>query len=134
MKKLSIYLLFTLFILTITGCDFLETILEDPTYIVTFMDGDTVLETKTIGDYQAVDYNEAFIPEKEGYAFDGWYMDRTYNNPYTPYFNYKKDLRLYAKWSILMFDVSVLNTTDGNTAIYSLAYGDRKSTRLNSSN
>ena len=127
MKKLSIYLLFTLFILTITGCDFLETILEDPTYIVTFMDGDTVLETKTIGDYQAVDYNEAFIPEKEGYVFDGWYMDRTYNNPYTPYFNYKKDLRLYAKWSILMFDVSVLNTTDGNTAIYSLAYGENLS-------
>src|SRR5690554_3739395 len=127
MKKLSIYLLFTLFILTMSGCDFFEIIIEDAMYTVTFIDDDTVLETRTISYYDAVDYNEAFIPEKEGYTFDGWYMDSNYNNPYTPYFNYEKDLSLYAKWSILMFDVSVLNTMDGNTSIYSLAYGENLS-------
>lgn len=48
--------------------------------------------------------NKLPTPEKEGYTFDGWYLEKEYNTkindvPY-PNFNNNKIVTLYAKWSL----------------------------------
>ena len=40
-----------------------------------------------------------FVPEKEGYAFGGWYTDSEFSNAITQIKDMAKDVTLYAKWT-----------------------------------
>ena len=60
------------------------------------------------------DYDNIYIPQKDGYTFDGWYFDTEYNNkvgvvntkdlPRTPIYDQNnchigyENITLYAKW------------------------------------
>ena len=42
---------------------------------------------------------EEVVPEKEGYHFDGWYIDREYANKFDFTLPVNKSITIYAKWS-----------------------------------
>lgn len=54
-------------------------------------------------------------PTKEGYIFDGWYLDKTYSTAWD--FNQTVDhpISLYAKWSIQMFTITYHTQNHGGT-------------------
>ena len=63
----------------------------------------TILDNATIDGEKEVIYTEEDVielktPTIEGFTFDGWYLDSTYNVEATTYLN--KDTTLYAKWNI----------------------------------
>ena len=72
-------------------------------YTVTFETGEgSDVESATVPEYGKVASPEA--PVRDGYAFDGWYKEATYNNQ----FNFSTeiitaDTTLYAKWSKLYY-------------------------------
>ena len=65
-------------------------------------------------DAQDSDYDDIYIPKKDGYTFDGWYYDEAFTNkleitntihlPRTPIYDENnchigyKNITLYAKW------------------------------------
>lgn len=58
-------------------------------------------------------------PVKQGYEFDGWYLDRDYNQPLVMPYTVTKSLTLFAKWNEIKngnlvdieFDTSLVKTT-----------------------
>ena len=64
--------------------------------------------------YTVDDYLQLKAPTKEGYSFDGWYLDEEFNTKVTSIANgaYYSDLTLYAKWSAKQFKVT-LNCNGG---------------------
>lgn len=75
------------------ACDF-----SSSDVMVTYQDGDEILKTDKITE------GLNFVPEKEGYKFEGWYLDKELTNkveglPST-------NCTLYAKWSVLVFKVT----------------------------
>ena len=70
---------------------------------VTFMDGDEVLKETNVAE-EALE----FVPEeKEGFVFDGWYLDEDLTEAITK--EPTKDVTLYAKWSVATFTVRFLD-------------------------
>lgn len=45
-------------------------------------------------------------PTREGYLFNGWYLDDTLNDPYNPKQTITSDMTLYAKWDIQSYTIS----------------------------
>jgi len=45
------------------------------------------------------DYNEHPTPQKDGYIFEGWYLDQDYETAYEHYMRFEEDQTLYAKWT-----------------------------------
>ena len=75
------------------NCSFIATYSRN-VYTVTFMEEDTVLHTTQI------EYDRGFPSynyEKEGYKFDGWYLDEELTTKYYASSIYQ-DTTLYAKW------------------------------------
>lgn len=78
-----------------TGC-------EEETHVVTFYDGESIVETLTAQDNEEIKFPAS--PVKMGYIFDGWYIDDgVWEIPLTPdYFKknkIKSDISVYAKWT-----------------------------------
>lgn len=67
-------------------------------YTVTYnsMGGSDVAE-------QTYQYQEELVypetPERQGYKFDGWYLDENLNNPADPGMPVEQSMILYARWS-----------------------------------
>jgi uncharacterized repeat protein (TIGR02543 family) len=77
-------------------------------------DGQEIYFTHVHIDSRDEDFDNLYIPKKEGFTFDGWYFDSTYQNkvgvvnskdlPRTPIYDQNnchigyKDITLYAKW------------------------------------
>ncbi|MFA7417278.1 MAG: InlB B-repeat-containing protein [Acholeplasma sp.] len=69
------------------------------THMVTFMDGETTLGTLEVRAGQAVDaFPQA---SKEGFAFDGWFSDATFDTAWLEADLVNDDVTLYAKFSEL---------------------------------
>ena len=67
------------------------------TYTVRFVtDSDTVIEDETIEEGKSV-YSPS-APEKEGYVFDGWYVDSGFSKKFSFPSKVTEDITLYAKW------------------------------------
>ncbi len=45
-------------------------------------------------------------PSKEGYAFNGWYLDQDLTEEYDSSTNYLRDLDLYPSWSIVNYNIT----------------------------
>ena len=49
--------------------------------------------------YNYEDYIAEFIPDKEGFIFEGWYLDKEYKNEFLYYTMPAENINVYAKWS-----------------------------------
>ena len=65
---------------------------------------DGVIEKSATIDNKA-DINGYFTPEKEGYIFDGWYLDKSFSKPLSNEENPSTNLALYAKLTQKSFTV-----------------------------
>ena len=68
-------------------------------------------------------------PARSGYAFDGWYTENTYENPYDFHAAITGSLTLYAKWNAIVYSdptytVSALTAENGKIAV-SPRYAER---------
>lgn len=56
-------------------------------------------------------------PEREGYAFEGWYTDEDFEDEYNFASKVRKDLTLYAKWSVevVTYTVTVISAEGPET-------------------
>jgi uncharacterized repeat protein (TIGR02543 family) len=61
-----------------------------------------------VGDYDEV-LDEPDDPIKEGYTFDGWYSDETFNQVYTFSTMPASDITLYAKWILNAYTLKYLD-------------------------
>ena len=108
-KKLAFLLIIFTIILTLTSCDKLMSMIpglnnqtpSEKTYTVSFSGADVSSQTVKIGEVATRPED----PTKEGYTFAGWYdadlaVEWIFTNPVT------KDMTLYAKWEINVYDVS----------------------------
>ncbi len=66
------------------------------TYTVTFYDGTTVLDTKTVEEGKKV---EKWTPKKDGYNFDGWYAEPNFAHDFPFDTAITKDTSVFAKFS-----------------------------------
>ena len=87
-------------ILALTGCS------DSSNFNVVYDTGDGISIKPSI-------YDEGMslpVPEKEGYTFDGWYLDSEYNHLFKveDYVNYnsKRDITVYAKWNIITYNIN----------------------------
>lgn len=68
------------------------------------------------------------VPEKEGYIFDGWYTDNSFQTEFTSKSTTDKDLILYAKWEYygakLNFNTNGGTEIDTKTVTWNKAVGD----------
>ncbi|MFA7417476.1 MAG: endonuclease [Acholeplasma sp.] len=123
MKKLSIFITL-ISILFMSGCSFLEDILEEKSYTVTFdtLGGDN-LDSIVIQDFSALNFNTTYIPLYTGHVFLGWYIDSELSISYDQNNLYNKDLILYAKWEVQTFDVVIYNTFTLTSSTRQISYG-----------
>lgn len=72
---------------------------EEPKYVVTFMDGASSMIYKVVTGVRP-DGTVSYPPEpvKNGYYFDGWYTDRTYKTKFTEQTKINANTVVYAKW------------------------------------
>ena len=84
---------------------------ENPSYNVKFMDGDDIFFADTVEENTCITTPES---NKEGYTFDGWFID----NEYTSFFNFEnpitKDTVIYGHWT----------ETKTNSAKYTVTFKD----------
>ncbi len=85
-------MLICLTLFTATACSVVTTESE-----ITYKDGDTILRTAKLSE----GWN--YVPEKEGYKFEGWFIDQELLNPQVGIPS--ETCNLYAKWSVLVFEV-----------------------------
>ena len=95
-------------ILALTGCS------DSSNFNVVYDTGDGISIKPSI-------YDEGMslpVPEKEGYTFDGWYLDSEYNHLFKveDYVNYnsRRDITLYAKWIINQYTIT-FNSNGGSS-------------------
>ena len=67
------------------------------TYTVTFKDGDSTLSTQTVNDGDKA--SKPADPTKDGYTFDGWYADNTFNAAFDFNTAITADTTVYAKFT-----------------------------------
>ncbi|WP_141505113.1 InlB B-repeat-containing protein [Paenibacillus luteus] len=62
---------------------------------------------------------QPYVPEKEGYTFEGWYNDTSYSTPWDPRFNaVLGNMTLYAKWTAIpAATYTVTYDTQGGSAV-----------------
>ncbi|WP_138754471.1 InlB B-repeat-containing protein [Paenibacillus sinopodophylli] len=62
---------------------------------------------------------QPYVPEKDGYTFEGWYNDTSYATPWDPRFNaVLGNMTLYAKWAaISAVTYTVTYDTQGGSAV-----------------
>ncbi len=80
-------------------------IIENNKYSVTLMDGDEIINTIEVDEGKLVDLKDE-NPIKEGFVFEGWYIDSEFTTPFDVNTLVTEDLVLYAKY-ILISDLSI---------------------------
>jgi uncharacterized repeat protein (TIGR02543 family) len=78
----------------------------EPYSLVFFSNGGTAINTIT-QDYLTL-VNEPQIPVKNGYTFDGWYLEQTFLNQYLFDFIPFEGANLYAKWIVNIYDITYI--------------------------
>jgi len=89
---------------------------EDTVYKVNFLNvGDRYIEP--IVQLKGVSIGDTETPSKQGYLFDGWYLDETYQQLYDFSTTNTEDVTLYAKWIDDPSMAKVTFETNGGSAI-----------------
>jgi len=88
------------------------------TYIVTFYDGTTVLDTEEVGHNQTVTQPED--PEKENFTFDNWYADASFNTAFDFSKKITANTSVYAKFNqdtvtVTWYDTDNITVLDTDT-------------------
>ena len=98
------------------------------TYTVTFeTNGGSAVDPVTVDAGSTV--SKPADPARSGYAFDGWYTENTYENPYDFHAAVTGSLTLYAKWNSIVYSdptyaVSAPTAENGKIAV-SPRYAER---------
>ena len=98
------------------------------TYTVTFeTSGGSAVDPVTVDAGSTV--SKPADPARSGYAFDGWYTENTYENPYDFHAAVTGSLTLYAKWNAIVYSdptyaVSAPTAENGKIAV-SPRYAER---------
>lgn len=85
---------------------------EKTSHILTYI----VYDNYTITDNYYVDQEIKLIPdpEREGYNFQGWFTDETYQTPFALTYMPDEDVTVYAKWEIITFIITIDNSENGS--------------------
>ena len=96
---------------------------EEKGFSVTFMDGETVLNTVTVE--KGGDLNLPANPTKTGYTFVGWYLDKNFTQAYdSEVSTITADFTLYAKFEQSVMYISVV-TNGGTVTINGVTESER---------
>lgn len=121
-KILPLILLLLVTVLTLVACGETK---ENPTnsgpYSVKYVVDGIIEKTATIEN--KADINGHFTPEKEGYIFDGWYLDKSFTKPLSAEENPSTNLALYAKLTKKTFTVKFFAENKEIQSV-SVPYGD----------
>lgn len=83
-------------------------------YTVQFVSDHGSFADQTIEHGKPIDTGKLTIPEVEGYTFDGWYADKTYNTKFDFNTSITSNTTVYAKWTAKDYEVSFI-TEHGKT-------------------
>ena len=94
-------------------------IVEKPQYSIVFVNGENIYTISTVEEGQPL--TEPAAPERAGYRFAGWYLDKEMTKPYTFGGAVTSAFILYAKWEINTYQIEYFaNTQDTVTALPSI--------------
>ena len=108
---------------TATACDFLTNIFgkkETQTYTVKYVANSGQTYQDAVVDFGKIPQKPE-DPAKEGYAFDGWYLEDTFQTEYAFDYALDADTVLYADYAELFYTVSYV--TNGGTTVESETCG-----------
>lgn len=95
MRKISLFFITILLIISLTSCDLLES--DDGPFTISFnSNGGTSINSIEV--HPLKPFIPKVIPTKEGYMFAGWYIDETLLYPMSFHVGANSHLTLYAKW------------------------------------
>lgn len=77
-------------------------------YTVKFVSDYGSFEDQTIEHGKPIDTDKLTIPEVEGFTFDGWYTDKTYNTEFDFTKPITSNTTVYAKWTAKDYEVSFI--------------------------
>lgn len=114
-NRKSIIVLAFIVLTALMLCVVLSSCEEIAEYTVTFdTQGGSTINVQTVKDGYAV--SEPSAPIKEGYTFDGWWIDKNYSTRWSFGANVvRQNLTLYAKWTLEQHTVTF--DSDGGTEI-----------------
>ena len=92
MKKFNLIILIVFSVICLVGCS-KETVSIIPHTVTFNTNGGTTIESKTVYKLE-----EAPLPRKDNYLFDGWYLDPQYQNLVVFPYEVNNDVTFYAKW------------------------------------
>ncbi len=102
MRRLSVFLLFSIFILTLASCSNKNTEPIANYYTITFnTDGGSSIDSQSIKENDKV--VRPINPIRNGYDFANWYFD---DEEYDFDLPVNSDLSLYAKWNIKTYQIT----------------------------
>ena len=124
MRKTIIFTLFLIISLLISGCQ------NQKKMTVNFMTngGNQIPQITT---HLNTDFNESYVPYKEGFIFIGWYTDQAMIESYQDKtFKNKQEITLYAKWrpksngeidEVTLFEQAYINMQSANTFLLEIS-------------
>ena len=77
-------------------------------YTVQFVSDHGSFADQTIEHGKPIDTDKLIIPTVEGFTFDGWYADKTYNTKFDFNTQITSDTKVYAKWTAKDYEVSFI--------------------------
>lgn len=77
-------------------------------YTVQFVSEHGSFEDQTIEHGKPIDTGKLIIPTVEGFTFDGWYADKTYNTKFDFNTSITSNTTVYAKWTAKDYEVSFI--------------------------
>lgn len=105
------WLITVLLTLTVVACN--KETAEEPSFIVSFnTQGGNKISSVAITDGEKITLPEN--PTKDGYEFQGWYLDSELTNAFNASNCVSEDVTLYAKW--LSNDASAISETSGDAS------------------
>ena len=120
MKKV-LYVLFFLLIL-LTGCNELDNLPDEYEFNVIYeSNGGTLIDDETILEGEVLSLPEN--PVKEGYVFEGWYLDNDFIDEFADNDSVINDITLYAKWSVARYTLTFADVDGVELISYELDYG-----------
>ncbi|MDO9630100.1 MAG: InlB B-repeat-containing protein [Acholeplasmataceae bacterium] len=115
MRKFALFFLISFSLFLFYGC-------ARTTHIIHFDTlGGNIIEDIILDQYETL--TSIPIPIKEGYTFEGWYIDDDYVTPFViDETALEKEMTLYAKWNRIILNVTINFNVDGGSAISPYVY------------
>lgn len=113
MKKFNVLLIFAVVLVLFAGCK--DEVSEPVTYTVSFVSDGSVYQSQMILEGRTA--TEPAMPSKQGYMFDGWYLDIGYTIPYSFSEPINDNTTLYAKWTYVEPIYTVTFESNGGDSI-----------------